>query len=201
MKLLLASSIEDIDMLKGMLEKEGIACEVTNDSIPLPGAVFQPKLWIMNDADFPTASATLAVFRKAPPPKLGPWTCLSCGEQLEGQFTSCWKCGANRPASSETVAIETAIPVADKMHRSQTMDMIAYALTAMIAWTMSGFSLWRIARGDQTFILRVSKSFGWQISASNLVLFLIFGTFGILLAWKTVCLWRDERKRGNSPPD
>ena len=32
MKFLLASRVEDIDLLKGMLEKEGIACEVTNDS-------------------------------------------------------------------------------------------------------------------------------------------------------------------------
>ena len=24
------------------------------------------------------------------------WTCPSCGEKLEGQFGSCWKCGANR---------------------------------------------------------------------------------------------------------
>jgi hypothetical protein len=24
------------------------------------------------------------------------WVCASCGERVEGQFTSCWKCGAER---------------------------------------------------------------------------------------------------------
>ena len=26
-----------------------------------------------------------------------PWTCPKCGEQCEGQFAQCWKCGAARP--------------------------------------------------------------------------------------------------------
>lgn len=25
------------------------------------------------------------------------WTCVSCGELREAQFTECWKCGAPRP--------------------------------------------------------------------------------------------------------
>lgn len=25
-----------------------------------------------------------------------PWTCAACGERLEGQFDSCWRCGAER---------------------------------------------------------------------------------------------------------
>lgn len=27
------------------------------------------------------------------------WTCPGCGEQIEGQFTECWNCGAARPAA------------------------------------------------------------------------------------------------------
>ncbi len=26
------------------------------------------------------------------------WNCAGCGEEIEGQFTECWKCGAARPA-------------------------------------------------------------------------------------------------------
>jgi hypothetical protein len=26
-----------------------------------------------------------------------PWTCPSCGEQVEAQFGACWNCGAQRP--------------------------------------------------------------------------------------------------------
>lgn len=27
----------------------------------------------------------------------GDWTCPRCGEDIEGQFTDCWQCGASRP--------------------------------------------------------------------------------------------------------
>ncbi len=198
MKLLIASRIEDIDLLKGMLEREGIASEITNDSVPLPGAVFYPELWVVNDADFPSAAAILDAFRKSPPPHLGPWTCLSCGEVLEGQFVSCWKCGANRPDSTRLVAAETTSPNVQQMHRSQTMDIIAYAVTALIAFTVSVASLVRIARGEQSFTLLPSKTSGWQISVNNLVLLVIFGLFGLMLAWKTYTLLREERKWRNS---
>jgi hypothetical protein len=97
MKLLLCSRIEDLDVLKGMLMEEGISCEVTNDTMPLPGAEFYPKLWIAEDADFARAAAVLEAFRRLPTQQsTGSWTCPSCGEQLEGQFSSCWKCGATR---------------------------------------------------------------------------------------------------------
>jgi hypothetical protein len=96
MKLLLCSRIEDLDVLKGMLAEAGIACEVTNDTVPLPGAEFYPKLWVVEDAEFPRAAALLEAFRKLPAPSLRLWTCPSCGEQLEEQFSSCWKCGTPR---------------------------------------------------------------------------------------------------------
>jgi len=95
MKLLLSSKIEDLDVLKAMLAGSGLSCEVTNDTIPLPGGEFYPKLWV-EDADFHRAAAVLAAFRAAPTPKLGPWTCPKCGEHLEAQFMSCWKCGTTR---------------------------------------------------------------------------------------------------------
>src|SRR5712691_7595555 len=96
MKLLFSSRTEDVDIVKGMLAEQGIACEVTNDTIPYPGPAFDPKLWVVQDSDFAKASAILEAFRKSPAPRLGPWTCPACGEQLEGQFSSCWRCGAVR---------------------------------------------------------------------------------------------------------
>jgi hypothetical protein len=35
---------------------------------------------------------------EAPPeaPPLPQWTCVHCGEQVEGQFDTCWNCGAAR---------------------------------------------------------------------------------------------------------
>jgi hypothetical protein len=32
----------------------------------------------------------------APPPGGTPWTCPRCGEVLQPQFVSCWKCGAGK---------------------------------------------------------------------------------------------------------
>jgi hypothetical protein len=95
MKLLFCSRVEDVDVLKGILSEEGISCEVTDYENPLPGAEFYPKLWVDED-DFAAASAILSAFRQRAPGLFGPWTCPSCGEQLEGQFTSCWKCGRAR---------------------------------------------------------------------------------------------------------
>src|SRR5271169_5289371 len=59
MKLLLCSRIEDLDVLKGMLAEDGIVCEVTNDTVPLPGAEFYPKLWVVEDSDFAKAAEVL----------------------------------------------------------------------------------------------------------------------------------------------
>jgi hypothetical protein len=97
-KLLFSSKLEDVDIVKGMLAQEGIACEVTNAGNQYPGPGFDPKLWVINDTDFDRASAVLENFKKPPVAKLGPWTCPACGEQLEGQFSSCWKCGTLRKA-------------------------------------------------------------------------------------------------------
>jgi hypothetical protein len=97
MKLLFSSRPEDVDVVKGMLSEEGIACEVTNYENPLPGAEFYPKLWV-DEADFAAASSVLSAFRTRAPVAATPWVCSSCGEQLEGQFTSCWKCGNARDA-------------------------------------------------------------------------------------------------------
>jgi hypothetical protein len=96
MKLLFSSRFEDVDAVKAMLDGAGIGCEVTNDTTPYAGAEFYPELWIVDDAQFERASVLLENYRKAPTPKVGPWICPRCGEQLEGQFLSCWKCGATR---------------------------------------------------------------------------------------------------------
>ena len=96
MKLLLCPKMEDLDVLKAMLTEEGIVCDVTNDTMPLPGAEFYPKLWVVEDSQFERAAKVLDAFRNLPTPGLGPWSCSVCGEQLEEQFLSCWKCGATR---------------------------------------------------------------------------------------------------------
>ena len=46
MKLLVISKAEEIDILRSILEREGIATQITDGETPIPGAVFLPKLWV-----------------------------------------------------------------------------------------------------------------------------------------------------------
>ena len=50
-----------------------------------------PQLYV-DDADEQAALRALA--RASQAPGGAPWICEQCGEALEPQFTSCWRCGA-----------------------------------------------------------------------------------------------------------
>jgi hypothetical protein len=95
--------------VKGLLAAEGIeavilgtALEGALGEIPYtPSAL--PTVWV-NEADVPAAQRIIDEFRQGGPAKTDPqpkWTCPHCGEILEGQFTTCWKCGHNRPEAPD----------------------------------------------------------------------------------------------------
>jgi hypothetical protein len=85
-----------------MLEAQGLRAEVRGDQ--LYGAFGElpvlPSVWIMDEAaaeranrlvtDFLSGAAALRYGHER-------WSCAGCGEILEGQFTTCWQCGATRP--------------------------------------------------------------------------------------------------------
>jgi hypothetical protein len=56
-------------------------------------------VWIVDETQLYKAKAIVARYLAKPPAAIpGPlWTCAKCGEQLEPQFSDCWKCGAPRP--------------------------------------------------------------------------------------------------------
>ena len=87
-----------------VLENHAIACVVRNDFLlggagELPVNETWPELWVIDDRDFDRAR-TLVDEIVAAAQECGPaWRCASCGEQVEGQFTDCWSCGASRPES------------------------------------------------------------------------------------------------------
>ena len=64
----------EIGLLRDRLEAAGIACEMRNEflSPAMPGAPFDPELWVLNDVQFAEASDLLAAWR-APSPS-GPAT-------------------------------------------------------------------------------------------------------------------------------
>ena len=89
-------------LIRGMLEAEGIRALIKGDQ--LYGAYGElpvlPTVWIFDDALAMHADRLVIDFlRGSAAHKYGHqrWTCAQCGENLEGQFTDCWKCGAARP--------------------------------------------------------------------------------------------------------
>ena len=67
MKLLL--SIPDsawLGLLRSRLEDAGIQCEMRNENLSpaMPGAPFDPELWLLDDAQWAEAKALLAAWEK-----------------------------------------------------------------------------------------------------------------------------------------
>jgi hypothetical protein len=85
---------------RNVLEAAGIRAAVQNEMLSsamgeLPPAECHTELWVRADQ----VARAEAVLKEAFAAKSGPrWTCASCGEEAEPQFTQCWRCGAYRSA-------------------------------------------------------------------------------------------------------
>jgi len=88
-------------LLKELLEREGINCLLRNDQLSsalgeIPFLECLPELWVVDDEVYPRAKQLLENWLSGEGEMTEPWTCPNCGEQHDGQFGSCWKCGAGR---------------------------------------------------------------------------------------------------------
>ena len=98
-----AKHAPEAHLVRGFLESNGVAAVVRGEFLTsgwgeLPVDVC--AVWITDDAQYETASALLMAFLRGDAAREfrgQHWQCPRCGEQLEGQFTACWKCGAARP--------------------------------------------------------------------------------------------------------
>ena len=88
-------------MLRNMLQKAGIRCVEINEQMAqvIPASPFQAELWVENEADYAEAAALMEQWLNPDPATGTPWTCSRCGEQLDGQFNKCWKCGTRKDAA------------------------------------------------------------------------------------------------------
>lgn len=101
MKLIFTSSdLVLVSGLKEMLDNAGIRCFINNEvSSTLTGGIPQgeamPEVWIDDDS---REAEAIQIKKDWLSPQLQGtvWTCPKCGEKLEPQFTSCWKCGTAR---------------------------------------------------------------------------------------------------------
>jgi hypothetical protein len=58
MKILFSSPSEpEVGLLKSVLDEAGVACEIRNENTHpnLPGAAFQPEIWVVNEEDYAQA--------------------------------------------------------------------------------------------------------------------------------------------------
>ncbi|HEY5264780.1 MAG TPA: DUF2007 domain-containing protein [Steroidobacteraceae bacterium] len=91
-----AALLVQVAHARNVLVTAGIPCEMRNQYLAgamgeLPMLETWPQLFV-DDADEQAALRALA--RAASTPVGEPWICAGCGEELEPQFTSCWRCGA-----------------------------------------------------------------------------------------------------------
>ncbi|MGA2776493.1 MAG: DUF2007 domain-containing protein [Steroidobacteraceae bacterium] len=96
-----AASLIQVAHARNLLTAAGIDSEVRNQYLAgamgeLPMLETWPQLFV-DDADEYRASRVLS--EAAVAPSGTPWICATCGERLEPQFTSCWRCGAEFTAN------------------------------------------------------------------------------------------------------
>ena len=92
-----AASLIQVAHARNVLLTAGIQTELRNQYLAgalgdLPMLETWPQLYV-DDADEQAALRALA--RASAAPVGAAWTCEHCGELLEPQFTSCWRCGTS----------------------------------------------------------------------------------------------------------
>lgn len=94
----------EVEYIAEILEREGIPvlCQNTDPGLTNTnahyGAASPPEVWVLNDRDEARARAVIeqVLSDAARSHARGPWRCPRCDEEREGQFDSCWSCGAPR---------------------------------------------------------------------------------------------------------
>lgn len=93
-----AESLLKVAHARNVLISAGVRCELRNQYLAgamgdLPLLETWPEL-VVEDGDEEYARSLL---RRAGSAAGGaPWVCPQCDEELESQFTSCWRCGHER---------------------------------------------------------------------------------------------------------
>jgi hypothetical protein len=92
-----AASLIQVAHARNVLLAAGIPSELRNQYLSgalgdLPMLETWPQLFV-EDSDEQAALRALA--RAVTAPTGASWTCEHCGELLEPQFTSCWRCGSS----------------------------------------------------------------------------------------------------------
>jgi hypothetical protein len=92
--------------VKDLLEAQGIDAQVRGEALfgmrgeaPVTPDTL-PSVWVLERSQAEEALTIIAAYRRGDGRASAsgqPWRCPRCGEELESQFTACWKCGSARP--------------------------------------------------------------------------------------------------------
>ncbi len=85
-----------VGLVNGLLQDAGVrtvlrnwdACNITE--IPIP-AIY-PNVCVLRKEDSDRAKDIISAFLKSSATTGEPWTCRTCGEQVESNFLECWQC-------------------------------------------------------------------------------------------------------------
>jgi hypothetical protein len=96
-KVYTAESLIEVAHLRNVLEADGIRCFVRNEGLAgvmgeIPYVECWPELWVVRNGDALRARGLVDEARRSPPAAGPDWRCERCGELVEGQFDSCWRC-------------------------------------------------------------------------------------------------------------
>ena len=98
-KVFTSSNMMEVEVVRGELESRGVTTMINNEFIRGQSNMvgfgeIWPTLWVVNEAEAPAARRIIASRNEAL--ANADWICPECGEEVEGQFDSCWNCGHAR---------------------------------------------------------------------------------------------------------
>jgi len=100
----MANDLMTAHFVRSLLDAEGVAAVISGEALSfysgkLPADGMGPTVSVVRDEEYDRARGIVAAFERGERPmeEGDPWACPACGEELPGQFTQCWKCGAARP--------------------------------------------------------------------------------------------------------
>jgi len=100
-KVYTAESVIEVAHLRNVLEAAGIRCFVRNEGLAgvvgeIPYLECWPELWVVRNGDALRARGLIDDARQTASVPGPDWRCERCGELVEGQFDSCWRCAELR---------------------------------------------------------------------------------------------------------
>jgi hypothetical protein len=118
----------ELEVLRNMLQQAGIPCVIRNEALAglLGTTPFNAELWVERDEDCEKAQGLYKAWCEPVTETVQIWTCVTCGQQLDVQFDSCWQCGAQRPACAVASGAEPALPDSwdEALHRAEEMTSV-----------------------------------------------------------------------------